>query len=101
MLLKILFELFFFVFTLLYRQDLANLVRRRGYKLIKELLAASQEIEVTDSDVGLTEYKDINNEDEATGGIFCSFFTNFLFVVPFQVKIKTFCIETYILKRCG
>nr|KAJ0223492.1 hypothetical protein LSAT_V11C200093450 [Lactuca sativa] len=24
------------------RQDLANLVRRRGYKLIKELLAASQ-----------------------------------------------------------
>ncbi|CAI9288400.1 unnamed protein product [Lactuca saligna] len=26
------------------RQDLANLVRRRGYKLIKELLAASQEV---------------------------------------------------------
>ncbi|KAL4592147.1 hypothetical protein LXL04_005133 [Taraxacum kok-saghyz] len=53
------------------RQDLANLVRRRGYKLIKELLAASQELKVTDSDVDetLTDNQDKTSteEDELTG----------------------------------
>ncbi|PWA55769.1 hypothetical protein CTI12_AA237990 [Artemisia annua] len=46
------------------RQDLANIVRRRGYKVIKELLAASQDIKVTDSDVdgSLTEYKACKEE---------------------------------------
>lgn len=45
------------------RQDLANLVRRRGYKLIRELLAASQEVKVTDSDVE----ESLTEEDESTG----------------------------------
>ncbi|MFS8005130.1 putative AMP-activated kinase, glycogen-binding protein [Helianthus anomalus] len=51
------------------RQDLANIVRRRGYKLIKELLAASQEIKVSDSDAegSLTEDKANKEEDELTG----------------------------------
>ncbi|KAK9079379.1 hypothetical protein SSX86_001050 [Deinandra increscens subsp. villosa] len=51
------------------RQDLANVVRRRGYKLIRELLAASQESEVSDSDVevGLTENKTNEEEDDLTG----------------------------------
>ncbi|CAH1452052.1 unnamed protein product [Lactuca virosa] len=47
------------------RQDLANLVRRRGYKLIKELLAASQEVKVNAS---LTDNQENTNteEDEST-----------------------------------
>ncbi|KAL8245177.1 hypothetical protein R6Q59_011435 [Mikania micrantha] len=51
------------------RQDLANIVRRRGYKLIRELLAASQEIKVSDSDVegSLTDDKANKEEDELTG----------------------------------
>nr|XP_043612795.1 protein PTST homolog 3, chloroplastic isoform X2 [Erigeron canadensis] len=51
------------------RQDLANIVRRRGYKLITELLAASQEINVTDSDVegSSTEDRVSNEEDELIG----------------------------------
>ncbi|KAI3706724.1 hypothetical protein L6452_24652 [Arctium lappa] len=53
------------------RQDLANIVRRRGYKLIRELLAASREINVADSDVegSLTDKKDkaSTQEDEFTG----------------------------------
>ncbi|KAJ0714427.1 putative AMP-activated kinase, glycogen-binding protein [Helianthus annuus] len=51
------------------RQDLANIVRRRGYKLIKELLAASQEIKVSDSDAegSLTEDKANKEADELTG----------------------------------
>ncbi|KAJ0663558.1 putative immunoglobulin-like protein [Helianthus annuus] len=51
------------------RQDLANIVRRRGYKLIKELLAASQEITVSDSDAegSLTEDKANKEVDELTG----------------------------------
>ncbi|XP_023745910.1 protein PTST homolog 3, chloroplastic [Lactuca sativa] len=52
------------------RQDLANLVRRRGYKLIKELLAASQEVKVNDSNVDetLTDNQENTNteEDEST-----------------------------------
>lgn len=52
------------------RQDLANIVRRRGYKLIKELLAASQETN-TDSHVegSLTEDKASDKEDESTYGL--------------------------------
>ncbi|KAI3687827.1 hypothetical protein L1987_81530 [Smallanthus sonchifolius] len=53
------------------RQDLANIVRRRGYKLIRELLAASQEIKASDSDIerSLTEDKadKEEEEDELTG----------------------------------
>lgn len=53
------------------RQDLANVVRRRGYKLIRELLAASCEINVADSDVegNLTDKQDkaSTEEDELTG----------------------------------
>ncbi|KAI3822528.1 hypothetical protein L1987_10119 [Smallanthus sonchifolius] len=51
------------------RQDLANIVRRRGYKLIRELLAASQESKVSDSDIegSLTEDKSNKEEDELTG----------------------------------
>ncbi|CAH1435392.1 unnamed protein product [Lactuca virosa] len=52
------------------RQDLANLVRRRGYKLIKELLAASQEVKVNDFNVdeSLTDNQENTNteEDEST-----------------------------------
>ncbi|CAK9176098.1 unnamed protein product, partial [Ilex paraguariensis] len=42
------------------RQDLANIVRRRGYKLIRELLATSTETNVNGSDAeeGLVEKKD-------------------------------------------
>ncbi|CAI9261601.1 unnamed protein product [Lactuca saligna] len=51
-------------------QDLANLVRRRVYKLIKELLAASQEVKVNDFNVdeSLTDNKENTNteEDETT-----------------------------------
>ncbi|KVH90409.1 hypothetical protein Ccrd_007598 [Cynara cardunculus var. scolymus] len=53
------------------RQDLANVVRRRGYKLIRELLAASREINVADSNVegSLTDKQDKSSikEDELTG----------------------------------
>lgn len=54
----------------MYRQDLANVVRRKGYKLIRELLAASQEVKVADCDVegSLTEDKASNEEDKCTGG---------------------------------
>ncbi|KAL4566318.1 hypothetical protein LXL04_030432 [Taraxacum kok-saghyz] len=52
-------------------QDLANLLRRIGYKLIKELLAASQEVKVTDSDAEETltnnQDKTSTEEDESTG----------------------------------
>ncbi|KAK1429475.1 hypothetical protein QVD17_11684 [Tagetes erecta] len=52
------------------RQDLANIVRRRGYKLIRELLAASQEIKVSDSDVegSLTEDKANKGEEDELAG---------------------------------
>ncbi|KAL8216932.1 hypothetical protein R6Q57_023769 [Mikania cordata] len=57
------------------RQDLANIVRRRGYKLIRELLASSQEIKVSDSDVegSLTDDKADKEEDELTGDFIGSF----------------------------
>ncbi|XP_076915855.1 protein PTST homolog 3, chloroplastic [Bidens hawaiensis] len=50
------------------RQDLANIVRRRGYKFIRELLAASEEIKVSDSDVdgSLTENEATTAEVEFT-----------------------------------
>ncbi|CAH1435899.1 unnamed protein product [Lactuca virosa] len=52
------------------RQDLTNLVRIRGYKLIKELLAASQEVKVNDFNVdeSLTDNQENTNteEDEST-----------------------------------
>ncbi|KAL4566994.1 hypothetical protein LXL04_022564 [Taraxacum kok-saghyz] len=62
------------------RQDVANLVRRRGYKLIKELLAALQEVKVTDSDVDETltidnQEKTSTEEDESTG-VFFTFSTS-------------------------
>ncbi|KAI3811182.1 hypothetical protein L1987_20900 [Smallanthus sonchifolius] len=49
-------------------QDLASIVRRRGYKLIRELFVASQETKVSDSDIegSLTGDKS-NEEDELTG----------------------------------
>ncbi|KAL6953997.1 hypothetical protein U1Q18_041344 [Sarracenia purpurea var. burkii] len=48
------------------RQDLANIVRRRGYKVIKELLAASAESNKNGSDTeeGLSEKQDISGECE-------------------------------------
>nr|GEX93805.1 hypothetical protein [Tanacetum cinerariifolium] len=49
------------------RQDLANIVRRRGYKVIKEHLAASQEIRVTDSDVDGSLTEDKACKEELTG----------------------------------
>ncbi|GJT94801.1 ribonuclease H-like domain-containing protein [Tanacetum coccineum] len=49
------------------RQDLANIVRRRGYKVIKEHLAASQEIKVTDSDVDGSLTEDKACKEELTG----------------------------------
>ena len=77
----ILFKLFYSVLTLFYRQDLANLLRRRGYKLIKELLVALEEVKVTDSDAEetLTDNQDKTSteEDESTGGFSFSFFTSF------------------------
>ena len=82
-----------FVLTLLYRQDLANLVRRRGYKLIKELLAASQEVKVNDFNVdeSLTDNQENTNteEDESTGVFF--FFS--LFTTWNKVKLKTLLIK--------
>lgn len=49
------------------RQDLANIVRRRGYKVIKELLATTQEIKVTDSDVDGSLTEDKACKEELTG----------------------------------
>lgn len=53
------------------RQDLANIVRRRGYKLIRELLASSinAEINASDEEKGLTGEQDKASvkEEESTG----------------------------------
>lgn len=74
----------------MYRQDLANIVRRRGYKLIRELLAAPQEIKVSDSDVegSLTEDKaNKGEEDELTGG-FCWFLHLFMLWILTEQSFK-------------
>lgn len=82
-------------------QDLANLVRRRGYKLIKEILAASQEVKVNDFNVdeSLTDNQENTNteEDESTGVFF--FFS--LFTAWDKVKLKTLLIKSFVLKRFG
>ncbi|XP_057513802.1 protein PTST homolog 3, chloroplastic isoform X3 [Actinidia eriantha] len=48
------------------RQDLANIVRRRGYKLMKELLATSPKSDRKGSDTeeGISEKQDMNDECE-------------------------------------
>ena len=91
------FELLSSVLALLYRQDLANIVRRRGYKLIRELLAASREIKAADSDVegSLTDKKDkaSTEEDELTGGFYCLFHHCYF---PYHFKFKS---ELFLLKH--
>lgn len=66
-----------------YRQDLANIVRRRGYKVIKDLLETSAKSDKKESDTesGLSGKQDISVECEydsshSTAGQVC--FSNFL-----------------------
>lgn len=53
------------------RTDLANIVRRRGYKHIKDLLSSATKTDTNEFDVGesLTENQDATSdyEDESTG----------------------------------
>ncbi|KAM7468212.1 hypothetical protein LguiB_015774 [Lonicera macranthoides] len=51
------------------RQDLANLVRRRGYKLIRELLSTTTNSNINSAKEGFTEKQDkaSTTEDESTG----------------------------------
>lgn len=79
-----------------YRTDLANIVRRRGYKHIKDLLSSATKTDTNEFDVGesLTENQDATSdyEDESTGQymFLCSYACIFI-LRWFQLLLITSC----------
>lgn len=66
------------LFMISYRQDLANIVRRRGYKLVKYLLETSEKSDKKESDTepDLSGNQDISvkYEDDSAGQVCLSNF---------------------------